>query len=476
MHLNGTLVPQRGSLKIGDFPLTKDTVHHIRRTVGMVFQDSDDQLFMPTVFDDVAFGPLNLGFPKEEIEDIDLGKGMDGTCAAMEILKYRDIPIVFQSSHTEKEIVDRTEKITSYGYIVKHSGLTILDASIKMAFRLHNAYMELKEKEDSLRKSEENYRILVENLNTLVCETDNNGRYIYVSPSYKKITGYSQEELLGKMVIEHLHPDDLKRWGERFCNEKFGGKSIKDIWRFKIKNGEWRWFDCSVSFYERSPANLRAVVISNDITERVLEKERMEQIIQENELYFNEMKTRVSSTASIIRGFVDFLINQFKDDESKKIFLRANNRIQFCLDLYETFHCVPLPQKVTLHDFIANIINSIQKVFVKAKHAVLLSDDLKEIFIDIKWILPIGFILNEILSNAMVHAYPDKTGVVYVSGKKIENAISVVVEDHGVGMDSLNEKSSGMGFNLIHRILDEINATFKIVSDGGTRAELQFYI
>ena len=69
LHLNGYLTPSSGKVRIGDFPLTKETVHDIRRTVGMVFQDPDDQLFMPTVFDDVAFGPLNLGFPPEEVRE-----------------------------------------------------------------------------------------------------------------------------------------------------------------------------------------------------------------------------------------------------------------------------------------------------------------------------------------------------------------------------------------------------------------------
>lgn len=68
LHLNGCLVPGSGELRVGDFPLTKATLPQIRRSVGMVFQDPDDQLFMPTVFDDVAFGPLNLGLPVAEAE------------------------------------------------------------------------------------------------------------------------------------------------------------------------------------------------------------------------------------------------------------------------------------------------------------------------------------------------------------------------------------------------------------------------
>lgn len=68
LHLNGYLAPSTGRVRIGDFPLTKETIHDVRRSVGMVFQDTDDQLFMPTVRDDVAFGPLNLGLPPDEVE------------------------------------------------------------------------------------------------------------------------------------------------------------------------------------------------------------------------------------------------------------------------------------------------------------------------------------------------------------------------------------------------------------------------
>ena len=67
LHLNGYLAPTLGEVRIGGFPLTPETLPEIRRTVGMVFQDPDDQLFMPTVYEDVAFGPCNLGLPEEEV-------------------------------------------------------------------------------------------------------------------------------------------------------------------------------------------------------------------------------------------------------------------------------------------------------------------------------------------------------------------------------------------------------------------------
>ena len=67
LHLNGSLAPTRGEVRIGDAPLTRATLAAARRAVGMVFQDPDDQLFMPTVFEDVAFGPLNRGLPADEV-------------------------------------------------------------------------------------------------------------------------------------------------------------------------------------------------------------------------------------------------------------------------------------------------------------------------------------------------------------------------------------------------------------------------
>lgn len=69
LHLNGYLTPVTGTVRIGDYPLTKQNLQAVRRSVGMVFQDPDDQLFMPTVYDDVAFGPLNLGLLADDVEE-----------------------------------------------------------------------------------------------------------------------------------------------------------------------------------------------------------------------------------------------------------------------------------------------------------------------------------------------------------------------------------------------------------------------
>lgn len=85
--------------------------------------------------------------------DIDLGPGMDGTEAAELILARKDIPILFLSNHTEKEIVEKTARISSYGYVVKETGDTVLLASINMAFRLYEARMDVIRQRNELNSS-----------------------------------------------------------------------------------------------------------------------------------------------------------------------------------------------------------------------------------------------------------------------------------------------------------------------------------
>lgn len=68
LHLNGLLLPEAGTVTIGDIAVTPETLREVRRKVGFVFQHPDDQLFLPTLLEDVAFGPLNDGASADDAE------------------------------------------------------------------------------------------------------------------------------------------------------------------------------------------------------------------------------------------------------------------------------------------------------------------------------------------------------------------------------------------------------------------------
>ena len=176
---------------------------------------------------------IDLIQSKENIElvlmDIDLGDGIRGTDAAKEILAKHDLPLLFLSSHTEKEIVETTEKITSYGYVVKNSSVTVLDASIKMAFRLFEEKEKSKAIEQNLRKHQvelqmqiEEFRVHQEELETLrrkyfdiyhlspvgQLTLNKKGLIIESNLTARNILGVLANKLMGQSFDKFISPKD----------------------------------------------------------------------------------------------------------------------------------------------------------------------------------------------------------------------------------------------------------------------------
>ena len=87
MHLNGLLSGGTGSVEVAGLPVVKENLPEIRRRVGVVFQDPDDQLFMPTVRDDIAFGPANLGLTGDALQ-----ARVDEALARVDMLEFADRP------------------------------------------------------------------------------------------------------------------------------------------------------------------------------------------------------------------------------------------------------------------------------------------------------------------------------------------------------------------------------------------------
>ncbi|MBC9783032.1 cobalt ECF transporter T component CbiQ [Heliobacterium chlorum] len=114
-HLCGLTIPQSGEVQIDDLSLTEKTAREIRRRVGLVFQDPDDQLFCATVAEDVAFGPQNLGLPENEVE-----KRMESALAAVQGLDLAGYA-PHQLSYGQKK------RVAIAGVLVMDPDILILD-------------------------------------------------------------------------------------------------------------------------------------------------------------------------------------------------------------------------------------------------------------------------------------------------------------------------------------------------------------
>lgn len=226
--------------------------------------------------------------------DIDLGRGIDGTEAARKILEKKDLPVVFLSSHTEPEVVQKTEGITSYGYIVKNSGETVMLTSIRMAFRLYSAHMELKRQKENLRqalvkqeiteeklieKSDELERYFDASLD-LLCIANTEGKFVRLNPEWEKVLGYSISELEGHTFMDFVHAEDVASTLEAVS--KLSRQELIQNFenRYKCKDGSYRWME-----WRSRPHGDMIYAVARDVTDR----KRAEEELRESEEKFRTL-------------------------------------------------------------------------------------------------------------------------------------------------------------------------------------------
>ena len=209
--------------------------------------------------------------------DIDLGRGIDGTEAAALILEEHSIPIVFMSSHTEPEIVEKTEKITSYGYVVKSSSITVLDASIKMAFKLFNANKKILEGRDLLQKT-------VDGVNDPILLIDKDFRVLMSNKAVKDNYDYNKE-FCYQISHDQNTPCDNE---DHPCvlHEVFETKqTIKTQHIHTNKKGEKHTVELIVTPLFEDGKLVAVIETSHDITEHL----KFEELLLEREEHFRDL-------------------------------------------------------------------------------------------------------------------------------------------------------------------------------------------
>jgi PAS domain S-box-containing protein len=212
--------------------------------------------------------------------DIDLGGGMDGPEAAARILASRTLPVVFLTSHAERETVERVKGITRYGYVIKNSGDFVLRSSIEMAFELFDAH-------EKAQRSADRFKLLFQNmsmgfaLHEIIL--DGSGRpadyrFLEMNPAFERLTGLEAAKILGKTVLE-IMPDTEESWIRRYGEVALGGGPD----HFE---GFSRELDRRYEVTAYSPEPRRFAAIFQDVTDRVKAEQALREKTEELESYF----------------------------------------------------------------------------------------------------------------------------------------------------------------------------------------------
>ena len=418
--------------------------------------------------------------------DINLGEGIDGTQAAQKIFKQFDIPIIFLSSHFEKKFIERAEKISSYGYVIKNPNPTVLNTTIKMALKLFETKRNLKDElarrklaEKEVYKKEEQFKTLFMSIEEgfYLSEIiyDSNGipcdyRYLEVNPKFEQIIGMSRDKIIGKRYKE-LVPVDTTDWLETYCRvARTGTPSYYYFYSPEYK--------MHFETYSYKPSAKQVSVFVRNVTERKLAEEAIQNLLKEKELLLKETHHRVNNNMNMLLGLLTLQVEAQKNPVIKDILNHISNRIQNMVMVYDKLYRLDIRGELNAKEFLPPLIDEIIGLYqstVSVKKDVYIED----IVISKTVLSPIGIIINELITNSMKHAFTDsQSGIITISLSKNNDAVTMKYEDNGIGMpESLRaENSSGFGLQLIELLVQQIQGSVTVEKNNGTIYTIEFKI
>ena len=182
-----------------------------------------------------------------------------------------------------------------------------------------------------IQEREKRFRTIMENAYDLITEADSEGRFLYVSPNFKESLGYSSQDLLGTSVFAPVHPEDRERVVEEFCQGMKTQGSGRSVYRYRHQNGEYRWFESTGRAFQAALGELRAVVISRDITQRKQWEDALEAIVKGNVLPGspNFFEVLVGELAKALQVSMVFLSERIEKNDSKARTLAFWNQDHF---------------------------------------------------------------------------------------------------------------------------------------------------
>ncbi len=153
---------------------------------------------------------------------------------------------------------------------------------------------ERKRAEDTLRRSEEQHRLITGNTHDLICMLDQDGNFIYASPSFREGLGCEPEELMGSSFFSLVHPDDRVPAARTLPRALFSKNGRTVELRYRHQNGEWRIFESVWSWiFDENRSPQRAVVVSRDITERKQADQALRESEEKYRALFEESKDTI---------------------------------------------------------------------------------------------------------------------------------------------------------------------------------------
>jgi PAS domain S-box-containing protein len=365
------------------------------------------------------------------VPDIEKSKWMTGSedqkfCRLSGIRAVQSTPLIARNGRLVGMISTHWHKV----HQPSKRSLHLLDVLARQAADLIERY----QSEEALRRSEENYRVIVNQTITGILKTDLEGRIIFTNEQFEKMLGYSNEELLQMNIADIVYEKDRARHARMFRSLEKEGQGYVIEKRLVRKNGSYIWVNSYNSPISAGDGSLQSVaIISVDISaQKAMEKQKDEFI----SVASHELRTPLTS----IKAYGELLQEIFTEDEEtyrtelmKKMNAQVNRLAKLVHGLLDTSRISAGQFALQRETFDLNLLleeRAAEAQLTAPYHKLIVKQgDIAPLHADRE---RVGQVVTNLISNAV--KYSPGANRVIISSKSINDEVKVSVRDFGIGI------------------------------------------
>ena len=336
---------------------------------------------------------------------------------------------------------------------------------------------EFKRTEAALMESEERYRTAIESSNDGVTIVQGDTR-VYANQQFLEIFGYDRlDEVIGQPTYPLFHPDERDRVME-IDRRRQGGEPAPSRYEFKgvKKDGTLIYLEVSVAriTYRGEPATLNYL---RDITERREAEEQIKLSLKEKEILLKEVHHRVKNNLQVVSSLLYLQSQTVKDEETRRLLEESRNRVKSMAFIHKQLYQSTNVAQIDFSPYVRNLTRNLLESYRMNGNGIVLNVHVEDVFLDLDIAIPCGLIINELVSNALKHAFLDSSeGQINIHLHREGEKNVLIVSDNGVGLpgeiDILNTET--LGLQLVSALVTQIDGRLELVRDKGTEFKISF--
>jgi PAS domain S-box-containing protein len=334
-----------------------------------------------------------------------------------------------------------------------------------------------KQVEAALQESEGKFRVLAETSPTAIFLYQGE-MIIYANPATERLFGYSSEELMRMRFWDWAH-EDFREKVRTSGLARQRGETVPGRYesRFVTKAGEDRWLVVSAGLieYQGRPAGIASFL---DITESKRVEAQLRDSLAEKELLLKEVHHRVKNNLQVISTLLDLQADKIHDGNLQESIRESQDRIKAMALIHERLYQSSDLARIDFWEYIESLVGHLLSSYIDDPLRIVMKVDVGDIQLAIDRAIPCGLIINELVSNAMKHAFPDgRSGKIAIRLHANDRGqITLTVADDGVGMPPGVDfrKTESLGLQLVNMLTRQLRGQIEMSGDHGTLWVISF--